>query len=218
MKKIILLTLMLLLSENIYSRDAVILITDKGIITEFPEVNYKRVILGLSQKTSENNQKTSENKKILNGNQIINNMLTEKTFLKNKNDLLTILNYDPPFVPFGKKKYTYKNQLIDEKEMYAIMLQENDPELHLIIKKAKATKEMQYAGFAAIPILVFSFSALTASAMSVNRTGPQPDSMYLTVSAIGGGAAIAVGVTGIVFSIRHTKLKTRAVKRYNQNF
>lgn len=211
MKKIILLTLMLLLLENIYSRDAIILITDKGIIIEFPEVNYKRVILGFSQKTS-------KNKKILNGNQIINNMLTEKTFFKNENDLLTIRNYDPPFVPFGKKKYIYKNQLIDEKEMYAIMLQENDPELHLIIKKAKATKEMQYAGFAAIPILVFSFSALTASAMSVNRTGPQPDSMYLTVSAIGGVAAIAVGVTGIVFSIRHTKLKTRAVKRYNQNF
>lgn len=190
MKKLFFFILMILFSHYTYSQGTVAMPGKGLIITKF--------------KMNNNRNETVEN--ILFRNSISKNNLS--------------LNFDsnPPFIPAGKKQYTYNNNLITEREMFAIMLEKNNPELNVLVKKAKFSRRMQYAGFAVVPLLAFTVTALIASSIAANNIDPGTAGFYRTESAVGGVAVIVLGFTGIAFTIRHTQDKEKAVNLYNQNY
>lgn len=121
--------------------------------------------------------------------------------------------------------YTYKSEVIKEKNMYKIMLGKNDSELNSVVKKAKRANKIQYLSYAAIPVGLlalesFALSELVKLIPANNNYGGliSTSEGYLVEGIIGSVATVALITTGVTFKMRNKKLKLKAVKLYNQKF
>jgi hypothetical protein len=222
MNKLLAVLSIICISKFSFSQDTIVLISNQVVIAKISEINsteikYKRFDM---QDGPDFIEKKSKIKMIRYKNGTVDNFITEKTVAGNS-PVSSTLGY--PFVPFGKKKYTYNGRIIGENRMYKIMGQENNPEINLLMKKAKVAKGIQFVGFGAIATGVYSvysfiFAAIFANSDFVGTGDSSVSDFYRAAGIASAVATVGLGTTGIVFSKRHTNLKAKAVKLYNQKF
>jgi hypothetical protein len=229
MKQLLLLSLLFLLSKSTFSQDTIVMLSGKLIAAKVLEINstevkYKKYEMPDGPDYIEEKSKI---KLIRYKNGTIDNMVivAEKEIPSNPtNPQKPPVTYD--FLTADKKKYTYNGAVVGESKMYKIMLSENDPELKGLVKKAKIAKGVQFIGYGAIPAGAICIGAFVSAALADNfATTTSPGSstqdiveIYQIEGTVAAVATVALAATGICFSIRHTNLKAKAVKIYNERY
>jgi len=114
------------------------------------------------------------------------------------------------FVKFDNT-YMYNNMRVGENRMYRIMNKKNDPELYSLTRKAKKANVLRFVGLAAIPAAAYAAFGLTLGAI-------EEDGFFIGVGAVAAVATIGFTATGIIGNIRHKKMRAKAVALYNQKY
>ena len=120
-------------------------------------------------------------------------------------------------------KYRYQGRYIKEREMQSVLIDSKNKQVISLIGKAKDAKNLQYIGFAGIPMGVLSIGYLWKSTgifnYNYNYTGGKAfNQQDLAISALCGIVAIACPVISIVSKGNRNKYNRQAIKIYNEKF
>ncbi len=129
-----------------------------------------------------------------------------------------VVDLHPSIYPAGLF-YKYDGRRIKKREMQAILMNVNDPEIDLHVKKAKLDKGLEYIGFVGVPALAFGLG-YTAYAL-FNNDGIAYDNRARTSYAPGVACialAAAALATSITFKIVGKKHNNAAIDIYNQKY
>ena len=111
--------------------------------------------------------------------------------------------------------YYYNGSWQREKGIQRILMDTKDPQITRLVKKAKASKGLQYIGFLAIPFGVAAgVSGLLYWADALTNT-PSNAGVAASVFAV---AAVACPILSINFKIQRKRSTIAAVKLYNDKF
>lgn len=89
-----------------------------------------------------------------------------------KNDEYVQLLSEFPIIKMGAL-YRHGPDLITEREMQQLLLNTKDPEIMFCVKNARASKGWRYIGFAAIPLIICSFTTLTVGSEIYNQSNSE---------------------------------------------
>lgn len=125
-------------------------------------------------------------------------------------------------------KYSYHNVLIIEKEMWHMLLKNENEKVVKLIKSAKSAHRRQYIGFGAIPmgILAIIFMALAENSIPQDYYGTGTTTVtaeqqsayntYLALSMVSVGGMLACPAITVVSKIQRAKYNRAAIKLYNE--
>ncbi len=124
--------------------------------------------------------------------------------------------YNGPVNTTGKiestgSRYRYKGNRINELEMHDIVLNSNDPEIALLVKRAKISKRMQWLGLICVP--VWGVGALSAV---LGGFANEPN--LVTFGEICGVAGIAFPLISVHFKLRRNAANKEGLRLYNAKF
>jgi hypothetical protein len=199
---------------NSYAQDTIITVTNEAIISRITEISssevkYKKI--GLPDGPVYVEPK-SNIRSIRYSNGTIESFPGPEVQQTNA----PIVKENAKFIPLTKSSYTYKDKLIKDRQMFKIMLAENDPALKLAVKKAKSAKWKKYFGFGIIP---FGASAMVYMAFAnIASKSPTYSGMadnYRIESYVDGAIALAFGATGITYNIIYKKKRAAAIDLFN---
>ncbi|MBL7884447.1 MAG: hypothetical protein JNL69_10295 [Bacteroidia bacterium] len=128
--------------------------------------------------------------------------------------------YDNKIQDWGSK-YRYQNISLNEKGVHSILLASNDKKIIGLVGQAKDAKNLQYIGFAGIPLGISSYFFFLRSLIYANtsQTGAiQLRTSDLTISAVCLAGAIACPVISGVARKNRKNYTAQAIKKYNEKF
>lgn len=120
-----------------------------------------------------------------------------------------------PLLVKRKGKYEYGDKRLGENQLYRLLLSVNDREINNQVKRAKRSRRLQYAGFAAVPFAAFSMFALIVAG-DVHTTGTNKEEKDAS-KAFFGCAVICAG-SSLCFIINRKHRNAEAVRLYKQKF
>lgn len=121
-------------------------------------------------------------------------------------------------------RYRYQNSYRTEKDIQDVLLATKDRKIIGLVGQAKDAKNLQYIGFAGIPLGITAIGFFWKSTGIFNYTnynytnGRVFNQRDLAISALCSVAAIACPVISIVAKGNRTKYNRQAVKIYNEKF
>lgn len=217
MKKTLLILLVSLSSNLLFSQDSLFLSDGRIVVAKILEINpseikYTRFDMLDGPTYIESKQKIN---KIIYKNGSIE-LIEHTPVVVKESTPVPIRSNAPVSIPQVKfieagRKYSYNNKVIGEGRMYRIMDQVKDPELIRLTTKSKKAKGVQFIGFAAIPAAI-----ATAEFLALGLIDEDP--FFIGAGCVAGAVGIGCGVTGLTFVARHKKFRKKAVEYYNQKY
>ncbi len=108
-------------------------------------------------------------------------------------------------------RFRFQNSLINEREMYSIMLDTRDKELIEKVADSKHYHGLQFLGFAAIPLGIAGLACIATG-------GDSNEGEYIALGAVSIAAAIACPIASGVSKKKRGDANKAAVKLYNQKY
>lgn len=211
MKQLLFIGAFVLCSKYTFSQDTIVLINNEIVIAKILEVapttiKYKRFDM---QDGPDYIQDNNNVKKI-----IYKNGITET--VPHYAPAPMLFSPKPLYVPNAKftlsgKHFTYNSKAVSENQMYRIIISVHDQELNKIIRKSKKNKIFKIVSLAGIPLALYS-----AQYGFYGWAGDNP--FFQIGSVVMGAGAVACLTTGIICTVKHKKLKRKAVQLFNEKY